>query len=523
MKKLAILLVLALFACQSPQKASPVPTPHALVAPGQVGPFVIPQSWKQPAFYIDYQNTLGCASDNNRTCGVSNCSTSGDGPCLTYGSLATRWGTYGPWFQQVTTIGVLSSDTNGYSDPIVFNPNCTYTGSVYPVVVWVGTPTVVASGTLASGTNLVHGSAGSGTLTTASYAGVTGGSLAVGQFVTDTTLSPNAGWWLYLNTSGSTWTSTTPLRLGSTFPSVGQYGPISTPSIIGATDSVTVKTFPTIALAEVRPVGWPSSNVACVTFRGIQTNYYSETVVGTGVQFQDSRIFNSASFVSDGRAVVTAGNGDESYSSVLYNSDLVGANTTYVSSEQYQGGTGAGSRVTGTVLIAGGEACADAAPSGTSSYFCNLGSVSVWFDAIVGGHAPGGNAFGGYTVLGRSQIGGMYNDMTTATDFLIFANDVYIGADSFEFENGILWGGGASELEDAHRLTYQATATNTFLGSTLPTIGGGTTACSLSGASTITCGITVTNTHLDTSASATSFGGNAFLLGYGSFTQSSEP
>ena len=91
---------------------------------GQAGPFVFPLSWQQATWFIDPQNASGCASDNNRTCSSASCSSSGtstEGPCLTYGSLAGRWGTYFPRLRQTVTITALSS-VAGNADPLYVSP-----------------------------------------------------------------------------------------------------------------------------------------------------------------------------------------------------------------------------------------------------------------------------------------------------------------------------------------------------------------------------------------------------------------
>jgi hypothetical protein len=70
---------------------------------------------------MDGANVSGCASDNNRTCASTSC-TSGDGPCLTFGSIATRWGTYSPQLAQITTLNVMSNEQASdimYLTPII--------------------------------------------------------------------------------------------------------------------------------------------------------------------------------------------------------------------------------------------------------------------------------------------------------------------------------------------------------------------------------------------------------------------
>ena len=111
MKKLVaglLVLVVAVGIACSRNAGAPAPATLGAFTPGQIGPFVIPASWKQATWFVDPANVSTCASDNNRTCSASAC-TAGDGPCLTYGSIATRWGTYSPRVQQNTAITLMSS------------------------------------------------------------------------------------------------------------------------------------------------------------------------------------------------------------------------------------------------------------------------------------------------------------------------------------------------------------------------------------------------------------------------------
>ena len=110
---------------------STTPTNRLGAAAGQVGPFVFPPSWKQASWFIDPQNTSTCASDNNRTCSLSTCGTSGDGPCKSYGSIQNRWGTTSPLIAQLTTLTWMSSEASATVDPVVLTPQVAFGGFVW--------------------------------------------------------------------------------------------------------------------------------------------------------------------------------------------------------------------------------------------------------------------------------------------------------------------------------------------------------------------------------------------------------
>ena len=89
---------------------------------GADGGAVCPSSWGQAAWFLDPQNTSTCASDGNATCALSTCGTPGDGPCLSYAQISTRWGTVSPRIRQTTTLTVMSSMSPadvGYLNPLV--------------------------------------------------------------------------------------------------------------------------------------------------------------------------------------------------------------------------------------------------------------------------------------------------------------------------------------------------------------------------------------------------------------------
>jgi hypothetical protein len=263
MKQLiAFLLAVSLAGCtsssSSPPPPPPTPSQHlgAGFSPGPVGPFVFPTSWSQATWFVDRQNVSTCASDNNLTCSLSTCGTSGDGPCATYSSIASRWGTYSPRLRQSTTITWMSGESsNNDLDPVYFNPSLENQASAF----LTGTPTTVATTTL--GTITAKSITTSPSLLLA-IINTDAGALAAGDFIVNST-HPGEGW-LYANTSGSTWSFTQPLPSAQT-TAIGTGIPFGT---IGAEqnsytsgDSVTIETFPSVELSSVSPTveAWNSS------------------------------------------------------------------------------------------------------------------------------------------------------------------------------------------------------------------------------------------------------------------------
>lgn len=246
MKKL-LLFVLALTLCLSCSKSSPdTSQPHlmgATASPGQVGPFIYPASWTQANWFVDPSNTSTCASDNNRTCSLGTCGTAGDGPCLSYGSITSRWGTTTPRLKQNTVINAMSSDTSDadiwYLGPFGLEQQSS--------IIVQGTLSTVLTTTLSAVT--VKNRA---TPQLLSVTFTSGTGLAAGQLVTNTTHSSRA--WLYKVVSGTTWLMSQPMVIANPY----LQGPASMNACTGyptevntwaPTDAVTVSTVPQINIA----------------------------------------------------------------------------------------------------------------------------------------------------------------------------------------------------------------------------------------------------------------------------------
>ena len=214
----------------------------------------------QAAWFIDRQNTSGCASDGNLTCSQSTCTAGppgiADGPCASFSQIITRYGTYRPRLRQSTTYTWMSGESlNNDSDPVYIQPFLENKASVFAT----GTPTVVATTTL--GTITAKSITTSPSLLLA-VINTDAASLSAGMFMVNTTHAGEG--WLYANTSGSTWSLTQPLPLAQT-TAIGTGIPFGA---VGAEqnsytsgDSVTIETFPEVVIGSIDPVveSWNSS------------------------------------------------------------------------------------------------------------------------------------------------------------------------------------------------------------------------------------------------------------------------
>jgi hypothetical protein len=274
--------------CPSNQSnAPPGPQKFALATPGQVGPFVIPPSWQQAAWFVDPSNTSTCASDNNRTCSLGTCGTSGDGPCLSYGSIASRWGTYMPRIQQNTSVTAMSSDTAD-SDVWYVGPFSLEQGASFIVQ---GTLTTVQSTTLSAVTAKNRSTPQLLQVTFTASTGITAGML-----VTNTTHSSRA--WTYKLVSGSTWLMTQPgAVISETTPKLLNCQNPAEVNTWALGDSVTVSSTPQVNLSNASALveGESSSTFAngLVIYNvGVRTltssSAFGPMVLGGWTEFQES-------------------------------------------------------------------------------------------------------------------------------------------------------------------------------------------------------------------------------------------
>lgn len=222
---------------------APAPGPAACsTSPGDGGLPVCPSSWSQAAWFVDPNNSSGCASDSNVTCGQSTC-TSGvpgiaDGPCLSYTQITNRWGTLSPRILQNTIITAMSSD-NGDTDVWYAGPFSLEKGAGIEIA---GTLTTVQATTLSAVTAKNRSTP---QLLQVTFAA---GSLAAGQLVVNTTHASRA--WIYKNVSGNTWLMTQPgTASNQTVPTLRNCNNPTEVDTWAVSDVVTVYTVPQINLA----------------------------------------------------------------------------------------------------------------------------------------------------------------------------------------------------------------------------------------------------------------------------------
>lgn len=210
---------------------------------------IFPTAWTVPAWFIDKQNTIGCASDSNSGtsatctggCAGSVC-TSGIGPLRSFQELNVhRWGCFGnpracPRLRQDTTITHVSGDTTG-TDPEVFY-NTLENGSSLFVK---GTITVVNSASLAG---TVPKNRATPQLLTTNL----GFAAGVGTLLVNSTHPSHA--WTYKNTAGTTFSISQPLLL-PTLPTASFPTEVDTWANL---DTVAIDTVTPVNVTDVRPV-----------------------------------------------------------------------------------------------------------------------------------------------------------------------------------------------------------------------------------------------------------------------------
>lgn len=473
----------------------------AVSSPGQVEPFVIPPSWKQASWFIDPANTSACASDNNRTCSLSTCGTSGDGPCLTWGSLISRWGTTAPTLTSANTAITFMSAQPGATDTVNFAP---YLNNAYVTIAC--TPTQI--GTVTLGTVTAKNQATPQLLNAVMVDD--GGAIAVGQFLVNTNRG-NSEAWIYKNVSGTTWAISQPLAPGGT-TAVGQvFGSIAAENngwVIG--DTVNVFTLPDVYFANLNPTqgnfiqGGPHSTVGGIyvyqcNAQSLSSGVFGAFSIGAQVALVDTKvqsIFGSLPMNANGFAVSSGGG---AYVQELYNSWL--KNGTWplgLISTTKSGATNPGAAYVAGGIIANGNNVQN-----------RLGWVSVEQDTIIGA----GNSL----TIESGTLDGVY--LETGVSLLMLNGQVTV-ANDINGGNAKLWGPGAINIEASVRFAYPsgaaaAAAALLFTGGI--TVSGGTKGCigvPTVGAPTLTCNTSFTAAQLDTSLGATA--GCLYVPGGGS-------
>jgi hypothetical protein len=253
-------------ACTGPSGENRCPSVKRLLTASPSSNPIVPASWTVPSWYIDFANTLGCASDSNSgtsaTC-TGGCAGSvcqgGVGPLLTAGEwLQHRLGTRSPTFQSATgvvTLNVLSSQplASATADPFgTFAPTSPM-GSFQLIGKLQNVGSTCTAGAITQITRANPGndfSVAAGTCT-----------FVAGQVVFDSTVS--GGSYAYVNTvSGGNATLTQP------FAAAGMTTPSNDPTftVDGASwtvgDTLQLSTPPVIYMDQFAPTAGSSSGFA---------------------------------------------------------------------------------------------------------------------------------------------------------------------------------------------------------------------------------------------------------------------
>jgi hypothetical protein len=474
----------------------------ATAVQGPVGPFVPPLSWAQSTWYLDPQNTVAgsCASDNNRTCSFNTCATSGDGPCKTYGSVVSRWGTTSPTIGQVTTMTWLSAQTSD-SDPIVLAP--TTTGGAYLELTTL--PPVLLTGTL-SGVVAVNRTVG--TLWQATFA--TLGATCVSEsclFVDNTT---GATAWLVANAGGDAYTLSAPLSPATTTAIGSFYGNIVAELSFANGDAFTVYGPPlSLDVVSAKPVVAASAGaIGGVLLHRVNIATHDGHIepfeMGAGVLVTESLITRSLQTATTGAWAANAST-VWGFSHELYN---VWA-TSSVWVEGQRGFTIIWADAGGTFLTVGGGI--------NSGLNVRLNNANLEQDTILLNGSHGG------LVTENALLAGVYIGSGNA---LYCFGPCSIDFDNTHVSGNDIWGPGEFIVGGTGYLRWRSDtlAKNTFLQTGGMALSGFTSACANNneaGVAQISCGISVTPSNLDLAYVDGGFGGAAFLSGRGSIFSAS--
>lgn len=462
--------------------------------PGQVGPFVIPTSWRYSAIAIDPQNASGCASDNNRTCNISGCTssgsssccaTSGDGPCITYGSVATRWGTYYPRLQQPTIISYLSAPSSGgINDPIYAYPSPEQTNTYLGIQCAMGSAQQTGTGTITVVSAKTRTEGASSLLTVTYPSGTAAANIAVNS-------SKSSRAWVFQSAGGNFTTTQpfVPVSPPTQFINTPQYTEVDS---WATGNTVTTYAPITIYMPAFKPSPFTYNSAGTPTFRS--GFVYNCNLGGAG----DTNTIEINSFVSVFESSVS--------------SLLNVANTS-------------GYQSLGQLIL-------------ENSLFNSLNTPPGYRDitsVIVGGAIQQGGSINAPTIGGDAIL----SQTLETTDFILGVSSfvtggtdgVYLGSGAFLLVNSgnsglhpstspIFWGPGTLDLVGPSRFTYvggAGAATPTFANSTIELNSETSGACVslLADAAAPTCNQTISNTNLDTLLGANPgcvgmFGGASF-------------
>lgn len=449
----------------------------------RVGAYTAPSSLTVPAWWVDPQNTTGCASDSN-TGQSATCAGGNNGPLKTWYALNSGyWNCTGqlgcPRLPQPTTVTFLSSHTDN-TDPVYARP--AYEQGGYLVIAGpIGSPQLVCSGTLGTVTPKVRTKGSATTLSAASLTGGCVGGVTTGNFVQNSTHPSNA--WVYSGTTAPVFTQ--PLT-AVTVPST--YFALPTEVDTWATgDTISVYNEVAVNLADITPVA-NDLNAASATnpwvylyhVRSLDPSPTGETLhMNETVRPMESNI---------GRQVTVSG----FYSGV----PVAWVNDYFAAGVNAQSST--------LIYAQGGAFKAGAA-----------GEIGLDYDIYLGGFSTIFSSNGNGINLGTAYID------TSKTLFVESPLTNLKGTTAFS-GSAILWGPGGMSVNAGGRLTLTAgagqAATAIQLNGTL-NINNQTLFCQFfPGSTTITCNNTFSAANIDTSLGATTgcvVGGGASLCNYG--------
>lgn len=293
----------------------------------------------QTQWFFDPSNSSGCAADNNSSCGLSTCGTAGDGPCVHFSEIASRWAGFAAGTDAVnlvnltpltvapTTITQMSSMSAAQltSDPITLTPRFSSrdggSGNWLTFVCTLPAPNTCTLGVVTAKNRTTT----PGTELSSTFLNTTdGGSCGVGplQLVHNTTHNS----WAWIRASGGGFRITQPLLTSAL--NVG--GAVSIPvsaevDTWAAADAVNVyASLVQTKITKIRPytefqgpneAGFVVVQNCDLTFSGLENNGDNTIDVGRNVLLQDGQsdyvVAVDDAYVNDNGA--TAGSSNWAY------------------------------------------------------------------------------------------------------------------------------------------------------------------------------------------------------------------
>jgi hypothetical protein len=473
--------------------AAPADAPH--VAKAGIAPAATNTAWAW-----DWGNSTTCADDRN-TCTTATCGAAGSfvGPCLHFGEIKRRLYQSGwPRFRQPTTFTALSSAPDNTD---VVNLEAYLENQAY-VVIQGALPAPVQTGTLGSVIN-VSPLTNSLQLTQAVF----GPGLAAGELVVNTTHPSRA--WLWANVSGNTWTTTQPMTPNPPPMVTPTFGPKYVQWQTGD------------AYAIYQPINVPIANLSIYADTVPFTVQYTEQIQLYQLTVSaPSGEFNLEGFNSYGSPIGTSEVSIQRYI-VLH---AVGDETYPLFDNSWIGLAMAGTATVAIYMQGGAFACSDCSPP---QLFAPDGNVIMHGQHVV---TDGWSASGiGQVYIADRQletIPAPFNGAINFRSLYPYWSDAGAPDAASVGFNSLVWGPGGLDIRGRALYSIVAPSCAIFHNDAGVRLHNSSTACNLVGTSTITCGIPLDCTHLDTSVDAGGFQGpggvtNAFILGGGAITNGS--